>query len=64
VDAFKKAAAGFIKDKVMAAFDDFIFYMAQGDEAYQGMVVLAKYTEGKPLPQFFWFKDGMKGERV
>ncbi len=48
----------------MANFDDYVFYMAQADEAFQGMVVLAKYEGESSVPQFFWFKDGVKGERV
>lgn len=60
---FQKNAATFFK-KVLKDFDDFQFFIPAGndEDPDAGMIVLCRW-EGEDAHFFFW-KDGLKGERV
>lgn len=57
---FMAAAQTFIK-KMVPEFDDYQFFMGASNST-DGIIVLAKW-EGEKAMFFFW-KDGMKGEKV
>ncbi|KAF2071651.1 hypothetical protein CYY_007026 [Polysphondylium violaceum] len=62
VEDFKKGAQEFIKG-VVAKFDQYTFYQGENMDA-DGMVILAYYKEDDPKnPFFYYFKDGLRGEK-
>eukprot|EP01007_Sphenomonas_quadrangularis_P001009 NODE_1889_length_733_cov_940.340643_g1588_i0.p1 GENE.NODE_1889_length_733_cov_940.340643_g1588_i0~~NODE_1889_length_733_cov_940.340643_g1588_i0.p1 ORF type:complete len:169 (-),score=63.29 NODE_1889_length_733_cov_940.340643_g1588_i0:163-669(-) len=62
IAAFQTGAAAFVK-KVLGEFDEYVFYLGESMNT-EGMVVLARYDESGTKPTFYWFKDGLKGEKV
>lgn len=61
--AFQGNAAGFVK-KVLKDIDDYQFFIPEGNEEDpdNGMIVLCRWEEETPV--FYFWKDGLKGERV
>jgi len=62
VDAFKKSAQEFVK-QVIGGFDDYVFYVGE-TQNLEGMIILAKYDETGVKPTFYFWKDGLKEEKV
>jgi len=62
VDAFKKAAQDFVKS-VIGGFDDYVFYTGESNNL-DGMIILAKYDDTGVKPTFYFWKDGLKEEKV
>eukprot|EP01113_Clastostelium_recurvatum_P028266 TRINITY_DN34229_c0_g1_i1.p1 TRINITY_DN34229_c0_g1~~TRINITY_DN34229_c0_g1_i1.p1 ORF type:complete len:173 (-),score=61.29 TRINITY_DN34229_c0_g1_i1:52-570(-) len=59
VAAFQKAAAGFVKDKILGKFDDFRFFTGESMDP-EAMVALMFYEGENPNPFFYFWKDGIK----
>ncbi|ORC88779.1 translationally controlled tumor protein (TCTP) [Trypanosoma theileri] len=61
--AFQTNAAAFVK-KVVKEIDEYQFFIPEGNEEDpdNGMIVLCRW-EGEE-PSFYYWKDGLKGERV
>nr|CCC92438.1 unnamed protein product [Trypanosoma congolense IL3000] len=61
--AFQANATTFVK-KVAKEIDDYQFFIPEGNEEDpdNGMIVLCKW-DGE-VPTFYYWKDGLKGERV
>ncbi|KEG09095.1 IgE-dependent histamine-releasing factor [Trypanosoma grayi] len=61
--SFQANAAAFVK-KVIKEIDDYQFFIPEGNEEDpdNGMIVLCKW-DGE-VPSFYFWKDGLKGERV
>lgn len=61
--AFQKSAAAFFK-KIVGAFDDYQFFIPAGndEDPDSGMIVLCRWVEEDAI--FYYWKDGLKGERV
>jgi len=62
VDGFKKAAQEFVK-QVIGSFDDYVFYTGEAQNL-EGMIILAKYDDTGVKPTFYFWKDGLKEEKV
>ena len=60
VDAFKAGAQTFIK-KVLSEFDEYQFFTGESMDP-EGITVLAKWDNEDAY--FYFFKDGLKGEKV
>ncbi|KNH04185.1 IgE-dependent histamine-releasing factor [Perkinsela sp. CCAP 1560/4] len=60
VDTFKQGAQAFIK-KVLSEFDEYQFFTGESMDP-EGITVLAKW-DGEDA-YFYYFKDGLKGEKV
>lgn len=61
--AFQTAAAAFVKT-VLKEIDDYQFFIPEGndEDPDNGMIVLCKWDGETPM--FYYWKDGLKGERV
>ncbi|CAM42310.1 putative IgE-dependent histamine-releasing factor [Leishmania braziliensis MHOM/BR/75/M2904] len=61
--AFQANAAAFVK-KVLKDIDDYQFFIPEGndEDPDNGMIVLCRW-DGE-TPKFYFWKDGLKGERV
>jgi hypothetical protein len=61
--AFQTNAVTFFK-KVLKNFDDYQFFMPNGNEEdpESGMIVLCRWVDEDAI--FYYWKDGLKGERV
>jgi len=62
VKEFQEGAQEFVK-KVLTEFDDYCFYTGEGG-SLEGMIVLAKYDDTGLKPTFYFWKDGLKEEKV
>jgi len=62
VAPFQKAAQEFVKG-VLAKFDDYDFYTGETMDP-EAMVVLKFYKEDGLIPYFYFFKDGVREEKV
>jgi len=62
VAGFQKAAQEFVK-KVLAKFDDYEFYTGEKMEP-EAMVILKFYKGESHAPFFYFFKDGLREEKV
>ena len=60
---FQKAAATFVKNKILGAFDEFEFYVGQSQNM-EGIVLFKFYKGSDPEPYFYVFKDGLIEEKV
>lgn len=59
VEAFEKNAQKYVKEKILANFKDFDFYVGESMDP-EGMVVLLNYREDGVTPYMVFFKDGLK----
>jgi len=67
--SFKANFAGlqkFVKDEVLANFTDFDFFKADNDNAVLGqcMIIPARYIGEAPAPTFYFYLDGLLGEKA
>ena len=65
IKEFAASAQTFVK-KVAGSIDDWqFFYPDMGDEAdYDAAICILCFWEGGDVPTFYYFKDGLKGEKV
>jgi len=56
----------FVKDEILANFTDFDFYKADSDNAVLGqtMIIPARYIGEAVSPTFYFFVDGLHGEKA
>lgn len=62
VEAFKNGAQKFVKERVLANFDNWQFFTGEKMDP-EGMVVLMDYREDGMTPYFVLFKDGLIEEK-
>lgn len=44
-------------------WDELQFYLGEGEEAFEGQVVLSFWKEGAEAPSFWFIKDGLQEEK-
>jgi hypothetical protein len=62
VEQFQKSAAEQVK-KIIAEFDDYVFYTGESMDS-EAMIVFCKYSADGLTPTFYFWKDGLKEEKV
>jgi len=62
IEGFQKSAAEQVK-KILAEFDDFTFYTGESMDQ-EAMIIPCKYSADGLTPTFYFWKDGLKEEKV
>ena len=44
-------------------WDELEFYLGEGEEAFEGQVILSFWKEGAEAPSFWFIKDGLEEEK-
>eukprot|EP00906_Rhabdomonas_costata_P034362 RCo048357 len=60
--AFQAGATAFVK-KVLAEFDEYTFYQGESMDP-ESMTILCRFSEDGMSQKFYFWKDGMKEEKV
>ena len=57
-----QAAQAAIK-KIVGMWDELEFYLGEGEEAFEGQIILSFWKEGADAPSFWFIKDGLEEEK-
>ena len=62
VDGFKAAAQASVK-KILGQFDELQFFLGEGEDAFEGQIILSFWKDGADAPSFWFFKDALDEEK-
>jgi len=57
------ALQDFVTNEIVANFDEFDFYMPDGGELGECVIIPARYIGEATSPTFYFFKDGLKAQK-
>ena len=49
--------------KIVGMWDELEFYLGEGEEAFEGQIILSYWKEGADAPSFWFIKDGLDEEK-